>query len=648
MYVIKIPNKALVQQGLIGLAAVVFLIVGVSITWKILSPDKPPVFLPGQQIVQSMTLTLSNDRSVLNSSGVYVPETGIFIYTQLEDSENFAVRQWASLHLLSFDDEFATLPDDESLVWLIDYGLKQEVVSIPLGISADPTIYEFMSLTGRPVLDKAQAASETVDAVVPDLLEETAQTEEDEQGISNEPEAVEITSQTSSEDEIIEVTPEQTVTTVPSNGSNVLTDFDGGDAAEWSPFAGSWEVIDGAYHQTDEQGFDLGSSLGFSGDDYSLTANVRYLAGDMGAGFYFNMTNPDSKNSSQMLNFTDGGETLQWGHFNEAGEFIFNDNTPVPNVADGEWHTLQLIVKQDVATIILNSEIVAEGIPLTYTSGYVGLLTSTSHVAFDDIVISPQGAVNLGTVVPMDVSYDFEDGNAMDWLAFAGDWVMLDGRYEQHQLEWDRISVLNNKMIGSYRFSSEMLHIEGDMGAGLIFNMQQRDNKASSHLISFTGKGSFLHWGSFDPDGVFVYKDGVNIKDVADAQWHELTVEVTDSTYAISLNGDIVASDIPLIYADGFVGLLDGKSLVAFDNVKLVGMAQSTSIDTNIDTEEVEGETTLPSGDEITSENESELEDAVAPELETIGESGPELEAEGEQDTPPEASPADDSEQGEE
>lgn len=602
--------------------AIFFDLLGGGITWKMMQSSEPAPFLPGQQLAQTMAENIALDELVLNASGGYVSGAGIFLYTQLPADEAFAVRSWASSQLLFYDDEFATFPEGESLIWLIDYGANQETVRIPLGKVADPATYEYTSVT-RNVQPETAGAPESAAAV--ELVETPVDS------VSTGSESV------LPDTAPVDQGPVEELSFASQAGGDVLADntqfvnnFDDGFSPDWTAFGGSWEIIDGAYHQTEEQGYDFGTVFNFQGGDYSLSARVQYLGGEMGAGFYYNMMYPDSKAASQMFNFTQGGTAIQWGHFNEAGEFVFEDATPVPSVADGEWHTLQLNVQNGQSTIVLDGEIVAENLALTYDYGYVGLLASQSHVAFDDVLISQHSGLNSSEAVALERVYDFADGNVADWLAFAGEWTAVDGRYEQRQqTEWDRIAALNTRMVGTYRFSTEMLFIEGDMGGGLMFNMQQRDDKALSHMISFTGRGTFLQWGSFDASGVFVYQAGANIPNVSDGNWHELAVEVYETTYNILLDGVLVATDIPLVYNDGFVGLFDGQSWVAYDNVRLSGLAQSTAI----------GAEAAPAGEGATT---PAPEDDATPEPE--GETTPEPEGDGA--VPPEATPPPDADGG--
>jgi hypothetical protein len=616
-------TKQWIRFSVILIIAVLCIGLGSGLTWRILRSETPVTIQPGQQVAQTIAKTVSRDDIVLTASGGYIPGEGIFLYTQLHDGGSVLVRAWATNQLLFFSDQLVTLPGNESLVWLIDYGPNQEMIQAPLAQAADPTTHQYVSLVGVQ-REEALASEDVSNTEGENFAEEVTTTESvpatavadtglPEDGQEN-PIVVEDVN-------MIQPTVSETVL-LPA--TEIRANFDNGLSPDWTSFSGSWEVIDGEYHQTDEQGFDFGTVTNFQGDDYSMTARVRHVSGEMGAGFYYNMSHSDNKSASQMFNLTQGGTALQWGHFDEAGEFVYEDASPIPNVADGDWHTLQLIVQAGTATIVIDGEIVVSSIHLTYNGGYVGLLASQSHVIFDDVEVVPQHEVRLGETMAITKTYDFEDGDVRDWLAFAGDWVVADGRYEQQQqTEWDRIAALNTKMVGPYRFSTQMLFVEGDMGGGLIFNMQHRDSKVESHMISFTGMGTFLQWGSFDSNGIFIYQDGTPVPNVQDGAWHELALEVNDETYTILLDGVTIVTDVPLLYPGGFIGLFDGRSWVAYDDVNVIGPAQSIVVAADANADSVTEETPIIEDSTITpveEETESVTEETPLPEETTITE----------------------------
>jgi hypothetical protein len=166
---------------------------------------------------------------------------------------------------------------------------------------------------------------------------------------------------------------------------NFTDDFADGDAKGWQVLSGTWQVIDNTYQQTNPTGSDLGSTSPFQSDSFSATVRLKRLDGDMGGGLYFNMAQSDKKSRSQMISYTQAGTAVQWGHFDEGGNFVFEGSAPTPDGGDGEWHTLVVQIKDGKATFTLDDKQLAKDVNLTYTSGYVGLLASNSKVAFDDV-----------------------------------------------------------------------------------------------------------------------------------------------------------------------------------------------------------------------------------------------------------------------
>ena len=172
--------------------------------------------------------------------------------------------------------------------------------------------------------------------------------------------------------------------------SDFKDDFADGDTKGWQVLSGTWQSIETTYQQTSLSGSDLGSVSLFQGDHYSATVRLKRLDGDMGGGLYFNMAQRDKKSRSQMINYTQGGKALQWGHFDEGGNFVFEGSAPVPDGNDGAWHTLGVLVSGGKATFTLDGKEIKKDAKLTYAAGYVGLLASNSKVAFDDVTFRVQ------------------------------------------------------------------------------------------------------------------------------------------------------------------------------------------------------------------------------------------------------------------
>lgn len=165
-------------------------------------------------------------------------------------------------------------------------------------------------------------------------------------------------------------------------------DFAAGNVNRWRVLNGTWQFVEQSYQQLSNSGSDLGSISTFQGETYTVTVRLRRLDGAMGGGLYFNMAQRNDKMRSQMISYTRNGTAIQWGYFDEGGNFVFEKMVDVPNGGDNEWHTLTVAVKQEQATFFLDQKLLARNVALTYTGGYVGLLVSNSKVAFDDFTIT--------------------------------------------------------------------------------------------------------------------------------------------------------------------------------------------------------------------------------------------------------------------
>jgi hypothetical protein len=187
-----------------------------------------------------------------------------------------------------------------------------------------------------------------------------------------------------------DVQPEPTAAPAAELITSFADNFDDGSAQGWQVLGGTWQSIDKTYQQTDGNASDLGSSTAFQSDAYSMTVRLKRIDGDMGGGVYFNLAERNTKARSQMVNYTAGGKAIQWGHFDEGGNFVFEGQADVPDGNDGAWHVLNVQVKDGLATFALDGKEVAKDVKLTFTKGYIGLLVSHSKVAFDDFQVAAQ------------------------------------------------------------------------------------------------------------------------------------------------------------------------------------------------------------------------------------------------------------------
>lgn len=358
--------------------------------------------------------------------------------------------------------------------------------------------------------------------------------------------------------------------------------FDSSIANQWNALSGDWVIFSEEYHQTNADGFDNVSSSVFSGGEYRLTVKTRVVEGEMGAGVVFNMSDRSSKAESQVISFTNNGQAIQWGHYDGSEEFIFEGIVTVPNAGDGGWQAIDLIVQNGEARIALNGEVIIPNFNLIYDEGYIGLVANTSHVAFDDFKVRPidEGSLASAEIESIDKTIDFESDDLKGWLPIAGEWLLNEGVYEQMITDqYDLVNSYNINVTAPYQLSTKVRFIDGEMGAGFIFNMESRDRKASSQMVSFTAQGQFLQWGEFNSEGFFSYLGGVDIPNVQDREWHDLRLEVGETTFRIFLDDTLVADGIPVNSQSGFPGLFTNTSRVQFDDFRVIGTTEVFLLD---------------------------------------------------------------------
>lgn len=172
---------------------------------------------------------------------------------------------------------------------------------------------------------------------------------------------------------------------IPQPSTSLLMNFDSNEQLDWYELNGDWQVIDGEYHQLIESNLDLGSISPFYSGNYTATVQIRAVTGFLNGGFYFHMPNPDRKLNASVVTFTNDAQQLEWGYFDQNGNFNYNGVANLALDRQKEWHELKLRVIENQATVSVDGQIVAQSIPLSSTIGYVGLLSSGGHLAYDNL-----------------------------------------------------------------------------------------------------------------------------------------------------------------------------------------------------------------------------------------------------------------------
>lgn len=551
-------------------------VLGLLLAISQLHVPKPDQLAAGQQLAWAIAQGVDHTVAEL-TTGSYLPGNHIVLYTKSTQSDRATARQWAMLQLEPYAKALATLADDGQLTWIIDLAgtpPTQEVVTVSLQEVGNIHQYEFVSFTA-PTASAPLAASA-------DLTMQNG---------TDEVQALEQLSAGSTDEGDNTVAPTQPPSTAGKPLRSIHFEGVGDDGtSEWHPVSGSWETVEGVFHQQDMSGYDYITLLDLPGQSrFQMSIRLRMVDGEMGGGLIYNAPSLTSRVGAQIVDMDDQGRYLRWGNYDADGAYVFQGGASVASgLSDGEWHTLQVRTDADRSIVLFDGKEI--GRPLNRSqSGYLGLVTSRAQVDFDDLIIEELTADGINTTLPSvetesetlavptgsTLQDDFANGNINRWRVLNGTWQFTDGTYQQSNVDGSDLGAISIFRGANYRISVRTRLLEGSMGAGLYFNMAERDVKMGSQMVSYTADGKEIQWGSFDDGGNFVFQGSAPTENGGDGAWHTLTVDVIDGTATISADEVTIADTIPLTYASGYVGLFVNHSSVAFDDLIITPLAST-------------------------------------------------------------------------
>jgi hypothetical protein len=401
-----------------------------------------------------------------------------------------------------------------------------------------------------------------------------------------------------------------------------VSDFDqdpGG--VGWVPFSGEWHISEGQMNQVDPTVYDSGIAYEASVfENYVVQAQFEHKQG-AGAGLLFNMPSPYQSNGAHIVRYSDETDALIWGYFDAQGTFMRQGFAESEPPGDQQPHLLQVYSGESSYDIFLDDRLLARDVPLHQRQGNVGLTTSRSAAGFSLVEVFPLFSSNaigpnqlapipaveaesaaavstpqtvLTTTLPaaiptqvLPVSTPLADSNAQvvsgvtepyegvftgdfqssGWRVLTGNWLFDNGRLVQADPNgFDFATVNTNQAYRNYSLQVGMSHLQGH-GAGVLFNMPFADRLNGAHLVRYSERRpGAIFWGYYDDTGRFV---GQGYADVTEAGSEQRTFRVIsgETTYAIYLDGTLIASDLPLQQNYGYMGLLTSQSSAAYDQV---------------------------------------------------------------------------------
>jgi len=401
----------------------------------------------------------------------------------------------------------------------------------------------------------------------------------------------------------------------------------------YEEFGGDWEIRDETLVQLSTTGSDLTSyiPLGITSDTtYFFETDLQYLGGSLGGGLIFNAQGSTSRQRSHMFRFNVDNNQLWliYGYFGDDSNFQGQGSVLLDlSIDTPDVQRLRVQVNQDTYDIALNGELIATNIPLQYRGGNVGLISSASQIAFDNIVADFLSDTTVVENVPIqsddpletneptplpttiaetndnNLSVSIEDnfdsgtGGESLWRPISGQWEFSNSAYNQVQSEgFDLLSIYQRQLSIPYTLETAFTHNE-NFGAGIMFGLPNNNQRNGGYMVRYVDTGDFLTWGYFDETGAFTGVGSVTVP-IADDELHQLQVSVNDVGYSITLDNETLTDVIPYDIvppSSHYTGLTASNSVVAFDVFKvLTSTNQSTEINNspsiaNIDTNAATG-----------------------------------------------------------
>lgn len=315
---------------------------------------------------------------------------------------------------------------------------------------------------------------------------------------------------------------------------------------QWLPLSGNWHFGAGTLSQTTREGFD--SSIIYTvptQGDYRLHIQLRHQEG-IGGGVLFNMPQLDSKNGAHLVRYY-LGDRIVWGYFDAQGAFQGQGDAPITFPGNGV-HSLEVTTQAGNYAIRVDNQLITENIPLFSPSGFVGLTTSESVVDFDFMEITPADQV---TSNPTPIGQWTYNGNQITQSApelaeyFSG----LAVRGETFEVNFDLLLPPSSEVAG-----------------GVLFHAPSDTSPAQSYAVRLLANGQLV-WGSLDTNNTFQPVGSATLTVLAGK--NHLTLEVYTSDFDVFLNGQQVASAIPLPSHEGWVYLSSVGGPVTFSDFSM-------------------------------------------------------------------------------
>lgn len=332
--------------------------------------------------------------------------------------------------------------------------------------------------------------------------------------------------------------------------------------AGWRIINGDWRFANGNFEQVKVDGFDYATVYTKTAfENFSIQTGFMHVEGS-GAGILFNMPNTDRLAGASMVRYSDKRDNaIVWGYFDANGVYKNQGYADVPN-AGADRHTLRVVGGEKSFSVYLDDRLIVQAVPYEsgYGSGYFGLVTSRSHVIYDEVALDGVGAIFKGT-------YESMDGFT-DQRIVSGKWTIENNKATQTVTDVSDYVWNTGVQASEYTVTAKItLPNTTDSGGGFIIHMSERGTKNNSYIVRLKDGGTGVWWGSINAEGQFKGQGSAPIE--AAGKTFTLKLVVKLDSLSVFVNDQEVAKEITISSQEGWIGLLSYGGEVIFEDVKL-------------------------------------------------------------------------------
>lgn len=320
---------------------------------------------------------------------------------------------------------------------------------------------------------------------------------------------------------------------------------------------------------------------------YRIAAQIDLTGGGESAGINFNAQYPQifTQHHRAVVTHHTGEYELSTGVVTE--DTGYKEQVRIPLAALEQPFRLDVLVGEEVYAVQVNGQTLIENRPLVYQDGLVGL-AATGAASFDDLNLTEIETsvfdVNLNEIetrphqiaepVVGDLIYtsNFAGGTGSNgWVPFSGDWEIVDGYLAQRDpTGFDYGISYESDAFQSYILQVALTHQEG-IGAGVLFNMPTPYQTNGAHMVRYAESGNGVFWGYYDALGNFTGQ-GHAVMPTSAGTTHTLKIVSGEAAFAIFVDNQQVAANVPLMLNSGYIGLITSRSAAAYGMVDVSGL----------------------------------------------------------------------------